>query len=370
MSLSNPANDDVISKYFVKFYPEASSQVLGQFIQSRYISVDGTQNLYGKVLGATYGVYASRNQIDPVTYPTPSIATGYWEVEYIADYGIQNTISNLGASGSTASGDFIWRGATGATTVLGVVPSTDPLVITNYDSTIFLHINHPEIDYFNTLADPNYAASYSIRNSIFSNVPTGSTGSALQTPLFMTQPFTIGNTTNKVGFEPNDQYLIGPRSTGAYLFLNPNSHNDVVVDGSDALSIRQITFGDSNTISIPVTFQYRMTDYFGDGDNGIGNIAGKRTFTRSENITYTKTIGIDLYSNPLNKDRFSFDLQVSARYFSKTIGTKDIPTKTFESALDDLNQTIKTIRPTTSRTKTVTKYDNLGGSDGNSSNRT
>ena len=370
MALSNPSSDDVSSKYFVKFYPEASSQVLGQFIQSRYVSVDGTQNLYGKVLGATYGVYSSRNQIDPITYPTPSIAAAFWEVEYNSNQAILDNISNLGAIGSTASGDFIWRGATGATTVLDVVPSTDPYVTNFYDDTIFLHVNHPSLDYFITQPLPNNVAGYSIRNSIFSNVPTGSTGSALQTPLFMTQPFTIGNTTNKIGFEPNDQYLIGPRSTGAYLFLNPNSHNDVVVDGSDALSIRQITFGDSNTISIPVTFQYRMTDYFGDGDNGIGNVAGKRTFTRSENLTYTKTIGLDVYANPLNKERFSFDLQVSARYFSKTIGTKDIPTKTFESALDDLNQTIKTIRPTTSRSKTVTKYDNLGGSDGNSSNRT
>ena len=177
----------------------------------------------------------------------------------------------------------------------------------------------------------------------------------------MNQPGTAGTTTNKIGFEPNDQYLIGPRSTGAYLFLNPNSHGDVVVDGSDALSVRSITFGDSNTISIPITFQYRMTDYFGDGDNGIGNLGGKRTFTRSENLTYLKTIGLDIYSNPLNKDRFSFDIQISARYYSKTIGTKDIPTKTFESALDDLNQTIKTIRPTTSRTNTPTT--NTGSSN-------
>ena len=108
-------------------------------------------------------------------------------------------------------------------------------------------------------------------------------------------------------------------------------------------------FGDTNSISIPVTFQYRMTDYFGDSYNGLGNLGGIRGTSNGANLTYTKTIGIDIYSNPINKERFSFDIEVSARYYSKTLAGAAIPGRTFQTALDDLTGTLKTVIPSTSR---------------------
>jgi hypothetical protein len=203
-----------------------------------------------------------------------------------------------------------------------------------------------------TSPNPNVEASKEIRNSIFANQPSGATGSATQTPFTYWGPAggtTYLGTTNKVGFEPNDQYLLGKKSTGAYLFLNPNSYNDLVVDGSDSLSFRTIKFGDTNAISIPVTFQYRMTDYFGDSYNGLGNLGGVRGTSNGANLTYTKTIGIDIYSNPINKERFSFDIEVSARYYSKTLAGAAIPGRTFQAALNDLTGTLQTVIPSTSR---------------------
>jgi hypothetical protein len=108
-----------------------------------------------------------------------------------------------------------------------------------------------------------------------------------------------------------------------------------------------------------------MTDYYGDGSSGFGNLAGNLNSLRGSNLTYTKTIGIDIYSNPLMKERFSFDIELTARYYSRTIVTNDIPTRTFEAALDDLNGTIKTITPRTSRNVGVAK-----NSAGGNANRT
>jgi hypothetical protein len=154
---------------------------------------------------------------------------------------------------------------------------------------------------------------------------------------------------SKISFSENDKYLIGPRSVGAYLFVNPNTHSDILVDGSDSISVKQVNFGSPNSITVPVTFQYRMTDYFGAGDEGLGNVGGIPSSNSNTNIEYVKTVGIDIYSNPVNNDKFSFDLEVSARYYSKSLISKDIPTRTFESAIDDLNKTIKVVTPRTSR---------------------
>ena len=143
--------------------------------------------------------------------------------------------------------------------------------------------------------------------------------------------------------------MIGPRSCGAYLFLNPSAHRDLLVDGSDALSLKSVKFGNANSLTIPITFQYRMTDYFGVGSVGLGNIGGIPSSNSSTNLEYTKTIGIDIYVNPLDKERFSFDLEVTARYYSRSLISKDIPVRTFEAALDDLSKTIKVVTPRTSR---------------------
>jgi hypothetical protein len=106
-----------------------------------------------------------------------------------------------------------------------------------------------------------------------------------------------------------------------------------------------------------------MTDYFGLGDNGLGNVGGDPAANSSTNLEYTKTIGIDIYANPIDKERFSFDLELNARYYSKSLITKDIPVRTFETALDDLTKTIKVVTPRTSRDKILRGGRNFIGED-------
>ncbi len=362
LGLSNPLDTDVAAYGFIRNTPDQSSQVLGEFISSRYLSVDGKSPLYGAVSSTGGTVYAANSQI---TGGSLVDSTTVEDLEWTANLAIQDLITTTSTIGSTAS-DFIWFGATtGPTTGSDVVSVTDAVVSTNYDSTILMHINHPGIDDWNTQSDPNLTASEAVRNSKFGNLVAGVTGSGLQTPLFFEGIGGTGDKYSKIAFDVNDQYLLGPKSVGSYLFLNPSSHSDIVVDGSDSLSVRRITFGESEAISIPFTFQYRMTDYFGLGDTGLGNIGGIRNFSKNANVVYTKKLGIDIYSNPINKERFSFDIEVTARYYSRTVVGKDIPSRTFETALDDLNKTIKTINPTTSRDIVPVQLRKTTGGDSN-----
>ena len=108
-----------------------------------------------------------------------------------------------------------------------------------------------------------------------------------------------------------------------------------------------------------------MTDYFGAGNVGIGNVVGIRNFSKNANLVYTKKIGIDIYSNPINKERFSFDLEVTSRYYSRTIVGADLPSRSFETALDDLNKTIKSTTPKTTRNVTPVQLRSTKGGDSN-----
>jgi hypothetical protein len=350
LGLSNPDASDVSSYGFVRNFPDQSSQVLGQFIQSRYRSVDGKDKLYietSSTTGTPWSIYSQYFDGSPGSYGSASVTE---DLEWNLDVANQTSIAGLSPAGSVSAGDFIWKGTYSAGT-----PQVIPLsTISNqdwYNKNICVHVKHPELADWATSGLTISQVSELVRNSIVGNQPVGDTNnlSKLQNVLFYEG---AGNPTDKyckVGFEPNDQYLLGPRSVGAYLFMNPTSHANLVVDGSDSLSVKSVEFGDSSSINIPITFQYRMTDYFGDGDNGNGNLAGKLVFGKNENLTYTKTIGIDIYSNLLNKERFSFDIEVTARYYSKTIVEKDIPTRTFPATMDDLAGIVKTLQPELTR---------------------
>jgi hypothetical protein len=362
LGLSNPSNDDVAAYGFIRDLPQQSSQVLGEFISSRYVSIDGKSNLYGAVSGSTSGVQSAQPQING---GTPTIASSITDLEWVNDLTIQNLITNTVTPTGATSTDFIWWGATGTTTISDVVSITDATIIANYDNTILIHIDHPAIDDWNVAANPNSSANQDVRNSMFGNLIASYNGSLYQTPLFFENTGGTGDRYSKISFDVNDQYLLGPKSVGCYLFLNPTSHSDVVVDGSDSLSVRRITFGEEQAISVPVTFQYRMTDYFGAGNVGIGNVGGIRNFSKNANLVYTKKIGIDIYSNPINKERFSFDLEVTSRYYSRTIVGADLPSRSFETALDDLNKTIKSTTPKTTRNVTPVQLRSTKGGDSN-----
>lgn len=345
MALSNPDPSDVSNYGFIRTYPEQSSQVLGQFVGLRYKSIDGRTNLYSEVNGATYGVFNSRSLTMGATAYL-SVVTE--DVEYALDAAVMGILTSSASVGATTSGDFIWKGGTNNG---WVISSTDPDVQASYANSILVHINHPLIRSWAgsaSDADANLAAQDAVRNSIFANQSQGSTGWDRQNALFYEGAGGTADKYGKIGFVDTDQYLIGPLSCGAYLFANVKAHDAVTVTGSDSQSYKKVRFGTRDSITVPVTFQYRMTDYFGSGDVGLGNVGGDPFAGTNKNIVYVKTIGFDIYSNPVDRERFSFDLEVTARYYSNSLVSKDTPLRTFENAFDDLSQSLN-LTPGTSR---------------------
>lgn len=342
IALSNP-NSTEVSKYgFIRNFPDQSAQVLSQFICCRYYTVDGREKLYSDISNSDYKVSNNFNRYTLGVLDS-GFANSTLDLEYSIDLAKQTTISTIGSGDVTK--DFIWKGTNSKDVInLDALLTLDPDI---YNNTIPVHISHPEISFWtnnSTSTSQNIInATDSIRNSILANLPIGAAGALLQTPLYFENTGSTADRYSKIGFESNDQFLLGPRSVGAYLFLNPSSHSQLIVNGNDSISVKSIPFGNANAISIPLTFQYRMTDYFGVGKEGTGNLGGRLTPGKNDNLTYTKTIGIDIYSNLVNKEKFSFDVEITARYYSKTVSDKDIPTRTFPSAIDDLtNIVIKT----------------------------
>jgi hypothetical protein len=109
----------------------------------------------------------------------------------------------------------------------------------------------------------------------------------------------------KLGFSPDDEYLIGKYSCGAYLYMAPASHSPIQVEGSTSLAVREIKPGSENAIVVPLVFQMRCQDK-------LGYVGGWRSSGAVRNITYTKRIGIDVKIN--NEELFSFDVSVSGSY--------------------------------------------------------
>jgi hypothetical protein len=346
ISLSTPDSIDVSTYGFIRNFPDQSSQVLGQFIQSRYRSINGITTLFGPVGGINRQVFQPRQYLLNGQLIAATLTSDI-EDSFPIDF-----------SSSSAGGvsDFIWKGSITTTANIESTPFSSASVQSVYSNRIMVHVDHPDIPTWISSTNPSQSAHYACRNSVLASLQRGTLGFNLQNPLFYEGTGLPTNRYAKIGFETNDQYLLGPRSVGAYLFLNPGSSTDIRVEGNDSISVKRVEFGNTKAFNIPVTFQYRMTDYFGDGANGLGNVGGNPTSNSGTNLEYVKTIGIDIYHNPITKERFSFDLEVTARYYSKTLATKDIPTRSFETALDDLNRTIKNITPSTSRD--VTSFQN------------
>lgn len=351
LGLANPDTNDISNYGFINATPQSSSQVKGQFINSRYMTVDGTKNLYNAIPSSAtvYQITNSRNYADP-TYasgPVTSLDGIEWFPNLTSLYTSWSTLP-----GSTAN-DFIWAGGPTGPLVIG---ATSSAVTSSYNGAVFIHVDHPEIPTWQTggtALQISNLVNTTVRNSVLAAQPKGSTYSDRQTALWFQGTGGTGTLYSKIGFQTNDQYLIGPRSCGAYLFVNPSVHGDICVNGSDALSLKSVQFGNSSALSVPITFQYRMTDYYGLGSVGLGNVGGQLNSNSGTNLEYTKTIGLDIYVNPLDKERFSFDLEITARYYSKSLITKDVPVRTFEAALDDLSQTIKVVTPRTSRDQLI-----------------
>jgi hypothetical protein len=162
----------------------------------------------------------------------------------------------------------------------------------------------------------------------------------------------------KTSFDGFDQYLLGKQSCGSYLFISSDDHENIQVDGNSLQSTKAVVFGQQNSISVPLVFQYRMTDYFGViTGSGLGNIGGDSTGS-TVNLTYAKRIGFDLF--PDNTDAVQFDIQVSAKYRSDRLSIDNFPKATVTKGLSDLEKVVATLRPSISQTS-ITRTAGAGG---------
>lgn len=121
--------------------------------------------------------------------------------------------------------------------------------------------------------------------------------------------------THKIGYMPEDQYLLGPNTCTSYLYLNPQGHNDIQVEGDSKTSAKVIS-GEAQ-ISIPLTFQYRMTDYWGAGESGTGRVLGQASLstankTSLNGIYMANRVGIDIWNS--KNEATSFDIEIYATY--------------------------------------------------------
>lgn len=265
--------------------PFASEQTKGQFVYSRYADLRGT-SLYDD--RGTDRFYETR-----------------------PDYDNNQT--------TTSASNYIFSGQFDQHDILKLI-TNDVETSTEYNQYLWMHILHPQI-----------AQEESYDNIKISKVATSSKS--------------IGNINvdERICFDENDKYLIGPNSVGAFLFMNPKEISQIRTDGNDSNSTKIVKFGADSAIIIPLTFQYRMSDYSGIGTDGIGNIGGK--MIKDEDLEYSKTIGIDIYHSILDKSKLSFDLNITAKYKSKLFTQSTIPERTFENVINDLTKTIKGTRP-------------------------
>lgn len=116
----------------------------------------------------------------------------------------------------------------------------------------------------------------------------------------------------KLLFNTNDKYLIGSKTTGAYLAFNAVNESILHVQSNEIDSFKAVKA--DNALLIPILFQYRMTDALGN-INGISN-------NTDTNITYAKRIGVDIL---LNGQMYAFDLEVSAQYSPSVVNTNNLP---------------------------------------------
>jgi hypothetical protein len=363
------ANPSVADGEIASNPPFQSAQVKSQFIYARFRDVASEETFYSHFQPTSTGE-ASANQL-----------TNLDDSEYIYERDQADVTSTYNSS------EFIWGGSFD-----GTGRATTDSDFINGDDSIEVHINHPFIYNPDTPANElsKFASLYESITGDSDTVVSAANSATIAKALFRQSKFSniksnlelgkqqsiylyedFNNTsvkspslvdiealnsglsasdyrrTVKTSFRDTDQYLLGKKSCGAYLILASDSHESLVVDGKTSLSTKAIEFGSDNAIRIPIIFQYRMTDYSGLGDSGLGNIAGDSTGT-TVNVTYSKRMGFDIYDS--NENIFSFDIEITAKYKSDNLSLDKIPRRPLQIALDDLRRTVSRLSPTISET--------------------
>ena len=321
LSVTTYASSDVVSNTSIyQAAPFACAQTYGQYMYSRYKSIGLDQDLY-----LTSSQIPNFNPLYDYSGSTPStsffgVTGGIMPINgsCLIPYDPQNTPTT--ASGGTAAS--IWSGLWSGTTPQGggyvsefCIATTHPALNTgatgdyvtyvkpNFDNTVTGSILYPAfrhaLGFYADTTLPEYYSQTQYRT------PTAAAGAtAASVDIYDSQ------WQDRVGFDANDQYLIGKYSCGAYLFLGIPQTTYLAVDGFTSQSSKRIYQGQNNSVNIPVIFQFRAQD-------AGGYIGGYRKAGTLSNVTYTKKIGIDLQQRAISV--FSFDIEVTGAYRNQTL---------------------------------------------------
>ena len=335
-------NEDTFEE--TKVAPYQSAQRRGQFIYSRYMDVANQNPHY-------------------VTEPVETETLPYDITDY--EHGLSYDASSP-LSVSSGSNDFLWSGGFTAysngdvwsadkVTVASLGSGSGDVGLYDYNRGLYVHKDHPLLqnvweDRQATLEAGGSWSVDAVRNTMIFSMPktatiaTGATlfsffgynasldikkskqqtayhnGRGLKTQALWADPNTPEDLDRsiKMSFEDDDQYLLGGRSCGAFLFMSPININTLKVGGDTRRSKKEINpkkDNESNAVSVDVVFQYRMTDYFGNNEQlDTGRIGGFARLAYN-NLTYTKKVGFDVFDK--YGEQFSFDLEVFAKYSPK-----------------------------------------------------
>jgi len=317
-----------------------SAQVQSQFVNSRFKNYGLSTDLYGEPVGGLVTVGSSYNfrgnsvagisdpvpfdwghylPFDPIWDGTPTFSTPFSTDSNVWD-------GTTDGSGVPQGGGYVSEFCIHkdhpflATSALGtsydITGQQQELFQPEFDSsappTIDTGANQKYMEFSHSLF---METSVNEKSGVFGN------GSSVQlnrnTPIVVTDN-TLRNASNypvKLGFSPNDEFLVGKYTCGSYLYMFPNSYEAISVEGNHpSLSTVNVEVGSENAINIPVLFQYRCSDK-------LGNVGGFRTNEQLTNIKYSKKIGVDI--NIKDESPFSFDIEVNTQYKKET--TLDSP---------------------------------------------
>jgi hypothetical protein len=85
-----------------------------------------------------------------------------------------------------------------------------------------------------------------------------------------------------------------------------------------------------------------MTDYYGVGIKGFGAVGGDYTGVTTD-VIFAKQMGFDLFD--IDGERFSFDLEIFAKYAVDNLSINNIPSISISNAIKDLTKNIPGTQP-------------------------
>jgi hypothetical protein len=318
----NNSTDQTVGN-FVQKDGYQSAQVQSQYIYTRYKDISLANNLYA---GDGLGTYPYVNAVSG-NYAYNGRLVGSTYVPYVYGHYVPFDPTLSATPYSTSTNSNVWNG-----TLTSSTPNGNGKL-----SEFCIHKGHPDISVaWNQAtfvpARPAYIAGDTLQKYLpFSQAIHCETTEAEGTNSFgatYLQQAARQNLTAvavpsastvlrenqypiKNGFLKNDEYLIGKYTCGAYLYMAPSTYSAVSVAGlSPAGATKQLAYGSTNSIKIPLIFQFRASDK-------LEFIGGWRVAnpTGLKNVKYSKKVGLDIYSLG---SIFSFDVTVQTQYEKET----------------------------------------------------